>query len=87
MSQMQDAYTSTVPLVCGIEVKEVGGDYNEAVMQLAIWSAAGLEKLKTQGPNILHTETLPSLGWTVIGHDWKLHISWKDADGRVVSTR
>lgn len=87
MSQMQDAYTSTVPLVCGMEVKEAGGDYNEAVMQLAIWSAAGLAKLKTQVPDPHHTEMPPSLGWTVIGHEWKLHIAWKEADGRVVSTK
>lgn len=30
----------------GIEVKKSGGDYNEAVMQLGIWPAACLEKLK-----------------------------------------
>ncbi|MCJ1476740.1 hypothetical protein MMC13_005409 [Lambiella insularis] len=31
LSHMTDAYTSTVPLACGIEIK-CGGDYNEAVM-------------------------------------------------------
>lgn len=45
LSQMTDVYTSTVPLVCGLEVKEQGGDYNEAVLQLGIWCAAGLERL------------------------------------------
>ena len=45
LSQMSDAYTSAVVLGCGIEVKESGGDYNEAVMQLGIWCAAGLEKM------------------------------------------
>lgn len=33
LSQMTDAYTSTVPLVCGVEVKERGGDYNEAIIR------------------------------------------------------
>jgi hypothetical protein len=47
LSQMTDAYTSTVVLACGIEVKETGGDYNEAVMQLGVWCAAGLEKIRS----------------------------------------
>jgi hypothetical protein len=120
LSQMTDAYTSTVPLVCGIEVKERGGDYNEAIVQLAIWCAAGLERLrglqelgqnhisqsqtgstvvdineasgqdKTQAIGLKRTVVeedglLPFLGWTVIGHDWKFHISWKDSSGNVVS--
>ena len=45
LSQMSDAYTSTLILGCGIEVKESGGDYNEALLQLSVWSAAGLEKM------------------------------------------
>ncbi|KAH9204357.1 hypothetical protein DL95DRAFT_398581 [Leptodontidium sp. 2 PMI_412] len=91
LSHMSDAYTSTIPLVCGIEVKESGGDYNEAVTQLGIWSAACLEKLKQ-----LHRGSggatdslgsgeslLPIVGWTVVGHEWKLHICWKSMDGAV----
>jgi hypothetical protein len=42
---MSDAYTSTVVLGCGMEAKESGGDYNEAVMQLGVWCSAGLEKM------------------------------------------
>ena len=45
LSQMSNAYTSTVVLGCGMEVKESGGDYNEAVMKLGIWCSAGLEKM------------------------------------------
>jgi hypothetical protein len=44
---MTDAYTSTVVLAYGIEVKETGGDYNEVVMQLGGWCAAGLEKIRS----------------------------------------
>jgi hypothetical protein len=47
-SQMSDAYTSTIVLGCGIEIKESGGD---------------------------------------IGHEWKIHISWKvDETGETVSS-
>lgn len=90
---MADAYTSTVPLVCGMEIKESGGDYNEAVMQLGIWSAAGLEKAKRLGGRErvasiaaeAGTVSEPFLGWTVVGHEWRLHIAWKEPGGRVVS--
>jgi hypothetical protein len=83
---MTDAYTSTVPLVSGIEVKESGGDYNEAVMQLGIWSAAGLEKVRQLGGRIIDgAAAKPFIGWTVVGHEWRLHIAWKEPSGRVVS--
>ncbi|KAF8855803.1 hypothetical protein BDZ45DRAFT_727874 [Acephala macrosclerotiorum] len=93
LSQMTDAYTSTVPLVCCLEVKERGGDYNEAIIQLGIWCAAGLERLRglralgrsDSGRDLEEDEELsPFLGWTVVGHDWKFHISWKDTSGNVI---
>lgn len=93
LSQMTDAYTSTVPLVCCLEVKERGGDYNEAIIQLGIWCAAGLERLRglwTHGRSSSRRDSEeieglpPFLGWTVVGHDWKFHISWKDMSGNVV---
>jgi hypothetical protein len=82
---MIDAYTSTVPLICGIEVKEGGGDYNEAITQLAIWSAAGLEKVRSLNPMLGYEDLKPFVGWTIIGHEWKLHLAWREGDGRVVS--
>lgn len=90
LSQMTDAYMSTVPLVCGLEVKERGGNFNEAIIQLAIWSAAGLERLKELRKRVRandgeDADLPPFVGWTVVGHDWKLHISWKKAEGEVVS--
>ncbi|KAH9206340.1 hypothetical protein DL95DRAFT_73787 [Leptodontidium sp. 2 PMI_412] len=91
LSQMTDAYTSTVPLACCLEVKERGGDYNEAILQLGIWCAAGLERLRglwtrgrTDSGSGLEEELPPILGWTVVGHDWKFHISWKDDGGNVI---
>jgi hypothetical protein len=93
LSQMTDAYTSTVPLVCCLEVKERGGDYNEAIIQLGFWCAAGLERLRGQwtlsrndSGRDLEEELPLFLGWTVVGHDWKFYISWKDAGGNVVSS-
>lgn len=90
LSQMTDAYTSTVPLACYLEVKEQG-DYNEAILQLGIWCAVGLERLrglrtlgKLDSGSGLEEELPPFLGWTVVGHNWKFHISWKDEDGNVV---
>lgn len=88
LSQMTDAYTSTLPLVCGVEVKEQGGNYNEAIVQLAVWSAAGLARLNSLWKNgSQYRDRLgglpPFLGWTVVGHEWRLRIAWKDADGKV----
>jgi len=83
LSQTTDAYTSTVPLVCGIEVKEEGSDYNEAVMQLVIWSATGLETLKELNPDLEYANLNLFVGWIVISYKWKLHLAWKGRDGRV----
>ncbi len=98
-----DAFTRRIPLVGGIEVKVSGGNAVEALVQLSIWSAAGLEKIRllrdehlnklaatsdqTGGQSALveKDELLPFLGWTIVGHDWKLYIMWKDAIGDVVS--
>jgi len=107
LSQMDDAYTMRVPLVAGVEVKERGGSYNEATVQLGVWCAAGLEKLRRlreerhekrlresgevdeplrrEGEGEGGPELPPFLGWTVVGHEWKLHVVWKDGSGNVVS--
>lgn len=74
---MSDAYTSLLVLPCGIEIKEMGGDMNEALLQLAVWTAAGLEKLKSLVNADEVVEMLPLLGITVTGHEWRIHISWK----------
>lgn len=90
ISQMLDTFADEVPLACGIEVKRNGGDSCEASAQLGLWCAAGLERLRTLCLDLdtegLHQEDLPPMvGWTVVGHEWKLCISWKDRDGSVVS--
>jgi hypothetical protein len=83
LSHMSDAYSSTVPLVSGIEVKESGGDYNEALMQLGIWSAAGLRHISRLAAG---KPLRPFVGWTVVGHEWRLHICWKENDNVVSKT-
>ncbi len=103
LSQMMNEYTRRIPLVGGIEVKVFGGDALEALVQLSIWSAADLEKIRLLQEEHLETvaatsehpgkqsalvekgELLPFFGWTIVGHDWKLHIMWKEVKGDVVS--
>ena len=85
-----DSYTRGTLLACPIEIKKNGGDYNEAVCQLAVWSAAALTKLKaleSMGGDRKMVEGFPYPGWTIVGDEWRLHISWKEKDdsGRVVS--
>jgi hypothetical protein len=85
---MSDAYTREMLLACPLEVKRQGGDYNEAVCQLAVWSAAALEKLRILASMGRDKEMLvgcPFPGWTVLGNGWQLHISWKEDSGNVVS--
>jgi hypothetical protein len=93
------------------EVKEAGGSYTEATVQLGTWAAAGLEKTarlanaaravarpavtenedySDVNPNPAEydvTRMMPLVGWTVVGHVWSLHISYKERDGSVVSFR
>ena len=81
---MSDAYTSSVVLGCGVEIKESGGDYNEAVLQLGIWCSAGLQKRGELSTIDISPSQKPLLGWTIIGHEWKLPFSWRDEAGNVV---
>jgi hypothetical protein len=74
-----------------IKVGEAGKDYLEASLQLGIVASAGLTRLE-QLRKALAPEwkgaMLPALGWTVIGHEWKLHIICKipeNENGDVVS--
>lgn len=81
---MTDPYTKIIPMACGIEVKGSGGNRDEAIVQYGVWAAAGLAKVEElfDGATLLQ----PLLGWTVVGHDWMLHMSWKLEDGEVVSS-
>jgi hypothetical protein len=82
ISQFIDASLSRVTIPVYIEIGEAGKSYLEASLQLGIVGSAGLSRLEQlrrtfapkwgDGPMML-----PALGWTVIGHDWKLHIICK----------
>lgn len=45
LSPMTDAYTATLPLMCGLEVKRLDGSEEEAQLQLMVWQAAMLAHL------------------------------------------
>ena len=90
---MTDAYTSGLVLACAIELKESGVKATEAEMQLAVYHAAMLWKMKElfnmgwEDPmNEEEVERLiPSVvGWTVIGHKWSFYISSLLPDDSIV---
>lgn len=85
LSQMTDTYTEGIPIACGIEVKQSGGNHDEAVMQYGIWATAGLAKAEELFNGAILQQ--PLLGWTVIGHNWALYMSWKLEGGEVVSSK
>ncbi|THX64674.1 hypothetical protein D6D08_07920 [Aureobasidium pullulans] len=85
LSPMTDAYTATLPLMCGLEVKRLDGSEEEAQLQLMVWQAAMLAHLdylrKTGGsPNL---PLPPVVAWTVTNHSWKLYVAWKEPSGAV----
>jgi hypothetical protein len=86
ISQTTDANTKQLALFSGIEVKQENGGKDEALVQLAIWLAAGLENVKRlnslgQGRSCMTRELRPTVGWTVIGHDWHTYISYMASEG------
>ncbi|ELR09120.1 hypothetical protein GMDG_03700 [Pseudogymnoascus destructans 20631-21] len=62
---------------------------NKASIQLGVWCCAGLLKLhelRLQQGDIDTEETVPLIGMTAIGLDWKSHVAYKlPDDGAVVS--
>jgi hypothetical protein len=91
ISQTADAFTERVLFFSGIEVKSDDGGKKEALAQLAIWLAAGLEKIRQLGEQVKGEGEesinwmLPSLGLTIIGHDWYIYLAYK-VGHEVVST-
>ena len=83
-----DANTKRLALFSGIEVKQENGGKDEALVQLAIWLAAGSENLRRLS-ELGRQEVLPAeedrpiVGWTVIGHDWHTYIAYRaNRDGQ-----
>lgn len=71
-----------------IEVKSADGSYYAASAQLAVWLSAGLEKMRLlkELATGMEDETplLSSVGISVTGYVWNLHLAAKAADGTVV---
>jgi len=93
LSPITDAYTSGLTLACAIELKEAGGKATEVEMQLAVYHAAMLWKIKeliNMGRETSMDEEeveslVPSVvGWSVIGHKWSLYISSLLPDSSIV---
>jgi hypothetical protein len=92
ISQTTDPFTKRVALFSGVEVKQSNGGEMEALAQLSIWLASGLEKLlqlsNLQGKGVEHSPLLPTLGWTVVGHDRHLYLAFRgifEGQERIVS--
>ncbi|KAL4793259.1 hypothetical protein BDV19DRAFT_366909 [Aspergillus venezuelensis] len=83
LSQTTDAFTKRILLFSGMEVKSDEGSKKEALAQLAIWLAAGLEEIRRLGEQVMGESEgsvdwlLPSIGITIIGHDWYTYLAYK----------
>lgn len=66
-----------------VEVKLPGGNFQEASYQIAVASAAIIERIRTLGGN---ANGQPVVGWIVHGHFWTLYVSYREADRCIVST-
>lgn len=92
ISPMIDAYTSGIALACVLELKDATGKIAEAELQLAVYHAAMLWKLRhlmimkwNSQLTDADIERMPSIvGWVVIGHTWFLYISSLRPDGSIV---
>ncbi|KAK6007891.1 hypothetical protein QM012_004705 [Aureobasidium pullulans] len=85
LSPMIDAYTATLPLLCGLEVKRLDGSEEEAQLQLMVWQTAMLAHLNHLriaggGPDL---PLPPVVAWTVTNHSWKFYVAWKLSNGAV----
>ena len=79
LSHMKDAYTSTVAVAHPVEIKAAHGDAEEAQLQLAVFNASAIK--------FLSMDSLPMLGWTVLGHKWTLFVTWLTEADEVVEVR
>lgn len=83
ISQTTDAFNKRTILFSGVEVKpDDGGEKKEALAQLAIWLSGNLEKMRrlgelAKGPLDQADWLLPTIGYTVVGHDWYVYIAYR----------
>jgi hypothetical protein len=68
-----------------IEVKAPGGNFQEASYQVAIASAAILQRVRLLDKDDSNGgDYMPVVGWVVHGHFWTLHVSYREIDGSIV---
>jgi hypothetical protein len=68
-----------------IEVKAPGGNFQEASYQVAIASAAMLQRVRLLDKDVGDGgDYMPVVGWVVHGHFWTLHVSYREIDGSIV---
>lgn len=80
ISQMEDDYSSTQALFMGVEVKRQGEKETDAQSQLLTWLAAGVIHLRKLRSPDSQLPNLPLLGWTVVGHEWKLYAAYGEGN-------
>ncbi|KAE8150278.1 hypothetical protein BDV25DRAFT_172276 [Aspergillus avenaceus] len=85
ISQTTDAFNKRTILFSGIEVKADDGGKKEALAQLAIWLSANLERLVrlgelVKGASVPTDWLVPTIGYTVIGHDWLTYMAYRVED-------
>lgn len=69
------------PITVNIEVKIPGEGRNEAMVQLAVWAAAQMEKLNALSGK-LATIGIPLI--YIERHDWRLYNIYQEKDGEIV---
>lgn len=88
LSQMSDDCTSKLVLYLGAEVKKFGGNEAEAQSQIYTWLGSGITKRRQlmasaaqQTDQSLTDQPMPLLGWTIVGHQWKLYVAFGEGNG------
>ncbi|KAH8430643.1 uncharacterized protein LDX57_008306 [Aspergillus melleus] len=81
LSQSTDPDTKRLILFSGLVANDENGEKDEALAQLALWLAAGMQHLRSLQQRIQpcsFSDLPPMIGWTVIGHDWHTYIAFGD---------
>ena len=99
LCQSEDPELTRFVQFAAVEVKSPDGSYYGASVQLAVWMAAGLQRMselrEMARSNEIESESEasadgdrtsipPYIGIAVTGHVWNLHLAGKDQDGTVV---
>lgn len=83
INQTRSAPVKYRPITVNIEVKVPGEGKNEAMVQLAVWAAAQMEKRNT----LTGTGKLAAIGIPLVsveGHDWRFYQTYQQEDGEMV---